>query len=226
MSFEGFPTETITFLRGVRDNNTKAWFDANRADYEDYFLAPARAFVTAAGRSLRKVSPAIRAEPKVNGSIFRINRDIRFAKDKRPYKDHLDLWFWEGERKAAVSGYFFRLTPDSLGIGAGAHGFDAEQLRAYRDGVVDAVAGKSLKRAVTAVEKSGWAVRGQRYQRVPAGYEPVGDAAGRLIRHNALWVGEDEPIPAALHRPELVDYAVERWRQAAPIHRWLVKYLD
>jgi uncharacterized protein (DUF2461 family) len=56
----------------------------------------------------------------VLGSIFRINRDTRFSKDKRPYKDHLDFWFWEGDRKAASSGLFARVSPDGVIVGAGA----------------------------------------------------------------------------------------------------------
>ena len=61
---------------------------------------------------LRSIAPDIHAEPRVNGSIFRINRDIRFSKDKTPYKDHLDLWFWEGNRKGAVSGFFLQADRD------------------------------------------------------------------------------------------------------------------
>ena len=55
------------------------------------------------------------------GSIFRINRDTRFSADKRPYKDHLDFWFWHGVRATAASGLFLRLTPDDVSIGAGTH---------------------------------------------------------------------------------------------------------
>ena len=59
------------------------------------------AFVAAIGDKLVKHSPNISAIPKVNGSIFRVNRDIRFSKDKTPYKDHIDLWFWEGDDRKA-----------------------------------------------------------------------------------------------------------------------------
>ena len=68
--------------------------------------------------------PGIATEARVNGSIFRINRDTRFSKDKTPYKDHLDFWFWEGQRKTALSGLFLRIAPAAVTVGAGAHGFD------------------------------------------------------------------------------------------------------
>jgi len=222
--FDGFPRKTLTFLRGLSRNNEKTWFDAHRADYERYYLEPAQGFVVAAGEALRRLQPALSAEPRVNGSIFRINRDIRFSADKRPYKDYLDLWFWEGERKTAVSGFYLRLRPQSLGLGAGAHRFDRERLLEYREAVMDPKAGSALKRAATTTRKAGWPVEGERYRRTPAGYEASGEAE-RLLRFDALWTGKDENVPEALYRPDFVEYVVERWKKSLPIHRWLVRYL-
>lgn len=222
--FDGFPKKTLGFLRGLSRNNEKTWFDAHRADYERYYLEPAQGFVVAAGEALRRLQPALSAEPRVNGSIFRINRDIRFTADKHPYKDYLDLWFWEGERQTAVSGFYFRLTTKSLGLGAGAHRFDRDRLGEYRDAVVDPKAGPSLKRAVGATQKAGWPVEGEHFKRTPSGYDATGETE-RLLRFNALWTGMDEEIPNALYGPELVDYCLERWRRLIPIHRWLVRSL-
>jgi uncharacterized protein (DUF2461 family) len=86
----------------------------------------------------------LEAEARVNGSIFRINRDVRFTQDKRPYKDHLDLWFWEGDRSSAVSGLFLRITSSRLTLGAGSHGSDRDRLAAYRDAVVGPASGPRL----------------------------------------------------------------------------------
>ena len=97
-----FPQETVAFLTDLRAHNEKAWFEANRARYDSGFIEPAKAFVEAIGPELNDLVPRIHAEPSVGGSIFRINRDIRFSSDKRPYKDHLDFWFWEGDRHAAA----------------------------------------------------------------------------------------------------------------------------
>ena len=103
-TFGGFPPETISFLRELRDHNRKDWFDAHRADYEAFWVAPARAFVVAAGEVLAELAPEVRAEPKVLGSIFRINRDARFARDRGPYKDHIDFWFWRASGAAPSPG--------------------------------------------------------------------------------------------------------------------------
>jgi uncharacterized protein (DUF2461 family) len=77
-----FPAETRAFLIDLRRHNTKAWFAANRARCEAGYLEPAKAFVEAVAPTLEEVVPGIAAEPRVNGSIFRINRDVRFSRDK------------------------------------------------------------------------------------------------------------------------------------------------
>lgn len=84
-SFQGFPPHTTEFLRGLSMNNSRVWFDEHRADYDSYWVEPAKAFVVAAGAALQEIAP-VEAQPRVNGSIFRVNRDIRFSVDKRPYK--------------------------------------------------------------------------------------------------------------------------------------------
>jgi len=161
----------------------------------------------------------------VNGSIFRINRDIRFSNDKTPYKDHLDFWFWEGTRKTAVSGFFLRLSPAGLGIGVGAHEFDRDRLGAYRAAVVDPKAGPALSRAVTAVEQAGFEVKGTQYKQTPRGFEPRNERQERMLRYGALWIGEDHELSPLVHSPEVLDFAMGEWKRMKPIHRWLVDRL-
>ena len=224
--FAGFPKQTLTFLRGLSKNNDKTWFDGHRQDYERYWVEPAKDFVVAAGEALVKVAPDVRAEPKVNGSIFRINRDVRFSQDKRPYKDHLDFWFWEGERKKAVSGFFMRITPKTLGVGVGAHGFDKDRLATYRKAVVDPTAGPALAKTVSAVERKGYDVKGEHYKKLPRGFTADNASQGRLLRYSALWIGEDQKPPAELHTPAIVKIVTAEWRKMAPLHRWLVDTLQ
>ncbi len=224
--FAGFPVETVRFLGKLAANNNREWFEAHRADYDTHWLEPAREFVIAAGEALAELSPRIEAQPRVNGSIFRVNRDTRFSKDKTPYKDHLDFWFWEGERRRALSGFYMRITPTQLGIGVGAHGFDTEGLAAFRAAVIDTKAGPELRDAVESVERAGWPVKGEKYKRLPRGFEASNDAQDRLLRYGALWCGEDVPIPASLHNRGLVRYAMNRWTKLNPLHRWLVDTLQ
>jgi uncharacterized protein (TIGR02453 family) len=173
-----------------------------------------------------QLSPNIQAEPRVNGSIFRINRDIRFSKDKTPYKTTLDIWFWEGVRREAVSGYFLRITPHELGIGVGAHGFDKDRLAAFRAAVVDPRVGATLRKTVTEVESSGWQVRGEHYKQIPRGFEARDTFEARHLRYSALWTGEDTSPPKSLGSRRFVSYALNRWTKQAPLHRWLVDTLQ
>src|SRR3954454_23912404 len=133
-----FPPQTQAFLRDVGANNDREWFAAHRDSYESGYLEPAKAFVEAVAPNLTAIAPEVRAEPRVMGSIFRINRDTRFSADKRPYKEHLDLWFWEGERRTAQSGFYLRVTPELVGIGAGANHLSREAVDRYRAAVCDA----------------------------------------------------------------------------------------
>jgi uncharacterized protein (TIGR02453 family) len=215
-----FPAETLTFLTDLRANNDKAWFDANRARYESVYLEPAKAFVEVIGPGLNDLVPGVHVEPRVGGSIFRINRDIRFSSDKRPYKDHLDFWFWEGERKAAVSGLFLRVWPDGVIVGAGAHGFDKHQLATYRDAVADDTPGSELAAVVGDLEAAGHEIGGETYKRVPSGYAANG-IAERLLRHSALYVHADLPLKIATTRG-FIDTVLDHWRTFLGVHMWLV----
>lgn len=116
--FGGFQRETLDLLRNLGANNTKDWFDSHRAEYERHYLAPAVAFIAAMAEPLGKLNPGVHADPRVNGSLFRVNRDVRFSRDKTPYKDHIDLFFWVGEgRSRERPGFFFRLRSDRLILG-------------------------------------------------------------------------------------------------------------
>jgi uncharacterized protein (TIGR02453 family) len=215
-----FPEETVAFLTELRAHNEKAWFDANRARYESAYVEPAKAFVDVIGPELRKLVPGIHAEPRVHGSIFRINRDIRFSSDKRPYKDHLDFWFWEGDRKSAVSALFLRVWPDGVVVGAGAHDFDKYQLATYRDAVVDPTAGVELATIVNDLEAAGHEIGDETYKRVPRGYVAAG-IAERLLRHSALYVHAARPAKTA-SSAKFIETLLGHWRALVPVHRWLV----
>lgn len=220
--FEGFGDGTRLFLQELSANNEKAWFDANRTRYEEHFLAPAKAFVESVAAPLSKLAPKVEAQPRVNGSIFRINRDIRFSNDKTPYKDHLDLWFWEGERKQAVSGFFLRIADESVHIGVGAHGFDKDRLKTFRTRVADDSSRASLAKAVKAVEKAGWQAYGETYKRTPRDFPTEDPVTERFLKHSALWVGGELDQPDELDSAKFVNWCVAQWKPMLPVHRWLV----
>jgi uncharacterized protein (TIGR02453 family) len=221
MPFTGFPAGTVRFLSGLSRNNDKAWFEAHREDYEEHFLEPARTLVEALGPRLRKLDPEVQAVPKVNGSILRINRDVRFSKDKAPYKDHLDLWFWSGEEKGwDSSGFFFRLTPKRLMLGAGMHGFAPPVLARYREAVLDSKQGPALEKIVSQLKKKGYDVGGETYKKTPRGIAPDHPRAS-LLKHGGLHAGWEGPHPKELTSARLVDFAIAHFAAVAPLHSWV-----
>ena len=94
-----FPQSTIKFLTALSKNNNKEWFEKNRERYDFELLHPAMQFVIDLGEKLSELSPNIYAIPKIDKSIFRLYRDVRFSKNKAPFKTNLGLYFWEGTRK-------------------------------------------------------------------------------------------------------------------------------
>ena len=220
--FSGFRQGTLKFLGGLRKHNTKSWFEAHRADYDDYYVAPAKAFVEAIGAALARVAPRIVAEPKINGSIFRINKDVRFSKDKRPYKDHLDFSFWEGEKRGSSSALFFRVSPDGVYVGAGYHSCKHLQ-SAFRAAVAGPVAGKKLAAVARKIRRAGYELEGARYKRMPRDFPHDGPAAEFLLHDGLYVVTEYEPTFATDDR--LVDECVKQWKTAMPLHRWLIDHV-
>ena len=220
-----FPADTIAFLDELRSHNTKAWFEANRGRYQTAYVEAAKAFVHAVTPILEAIVPGITAEPRVLGSIFRIHRDTRFSPDKRPYKDHLDLWFWEGDRKTAVSGLFVRVSPETVGVGAGSHSFDKIALAAFRRAVADTHTGAEVAHIVAGIEAAGYELGGQSYSRVPRGYPAEGPAA-RFLRHSAMFVHHDESPELALDHERLLPTLTRHWTALAPLHRWLLAHLQ
>jgi uncharacterized protein (TIGR02453 family) len=223
MPFTGFSKQTLQFLSGLSRNNEKAWFEAHREEYEAHFLEPAKAFVEALAAPLKKLDPRLQAQARVNGSIMRINRDVRFSKDKTPYKDHLDLFFWSGGPKKSwdSSGFFFRLTAKELLLGGGMHGFVPPQLALYRKNVLDPKRGAELAKLAAALAKKGYSVRGETYKKAPQGV-PAEHPRLALLKHTGIYSGWQGKHPKELGSAQLVGLVLEHFKAVAPLHHWLL----
>src|SRR5579859_753495 len=228
MTFNGFRPQLIEFLRQLADNNTREWFQAHRDAYDQYFLEPAREFVIAMGERFSELGEGIHAEPRVRGSIFAINRDTRFSADKTPYKAYMDLWFWQGDGQSRERpGYFFRLQPERLVLGAGMHAFPETALHRYRQAVLDPARGAQLEAAVHAVkaDQLGVEIGGQTFKRVPAGL-PADHARAEWLKHGALYAASEQPATTDLVCSSgFPSVCFEHFARLAPLQRWLVDVL-
>jgi len=223
--FEGFQRGTLEFLTELEAHNYKEWFDTHRDDYEANFVAPARAFVEEVGPAVLALAPKVSVDPRINGSIFRINRDARFAGTKNPYKPHIDIWFWEGERKTAVSGFFLRLTPKRMILGAGAHRFDKVRLAAWRDLTANRDAREELIGVIEELRIAGLPLRGKSLRRLPRGYTASDKLHETLLLHTAVWADRDTLLPPWVGTPEFAEQCLDLWTKAAPLHRWLTAWM-
>lgn len=221
--FSGFPEGTFRFLAGIAAHNERPWFEAHRRDYEQFYVAPARALVETLGPRLRTISRGVSFAAKVNGSIFRIHRDVRFSSDKSPYRTHLDLWFWEGERRGwSAPGFFLRMFADRLILGTGMHRFAPEQLERYREAVLDDRSGRALHDAIEKVQREGrYVIGGATRKQVPRGYDPD-HARAELLLHEGLWAELIGPLPAPVRSAELVEHCLEHYRAMFPITKWML----
>ena len=217
----GFPSETFAFIAGLSEHNEKAWFDANRPLYEAGYVEAGKAFVSEIGPKLRAISPGVQFEPRVNGSVARINRDIRFSKNKQPYKDHLDLWFWHGERRSwQEPGFWFSLTAKAAYCGSGLYIFEGERLDAYRQSVIHPRSGKALAAMAAGLAGKGYVIEGRTRKRLPAGFDTDPERRDFLL-HDGLFATVEMPLSAAA-KSDFSDVVLEHFRATWPVNKWLL----
>ena len=213
MTFPGFSPDTLRFLASLEEHNDKRWFDCHRQDYEDHWLAPGQAFVSATAPGLWRLDDAVQCIPKINGSIFRLHRDVRFSRDKRPYKEHLDIWFWNGAKKRdAASGFLFRLKKDHVFLAAGNQAFDRVKLARFREQVADPKAGAALVSSLRRIERAGYTVAGAHYKRQPRGTELTGRQA-ELVRHRGLYAHVTLPVDDEVHGASIVTTCLNHFKK-------------
>jgi uncharacterized protein (TIGR02453 family) len=224
--FSGFTKETVRFFTALRKNNNRDWFEGNREAYENHVMAPTKLFVTAMGARLKAIAPGVVAVPKVNKSIFRINRDTRFSLDPSPYKTNLGIYFWDGARpKMESSGFYFHLEPPDLWLGVGMYMIPDPLLGRFRKAVVDAKSGAEIRKIVAAISAmAGFSLGGEHYKRVPAGFDPAHPNAA-LLKHKGLYAAFESKIPDEFYSARLVDYCFARFAPLLPLHRWLMKLI-
>ena len=128
-----FDQRTFTFLKGLARNNNRDWFQAHKEDYEADLKEPFLDFISDAGPQLAKISKHIVADPRPNGgSLFRIYRDVRFSKDKSPYKTHAGAHFPVGGKGVHGPGYYFHIEPGQCFVAGGMWMPDPKSLQLIR----------------------------------------------------------------------------------------------
>ena len=134
-----FTSDTFAYLTQLAAHNDRPWFEANKQRYEAHVLAPALAFITAMAPRLRKISKHFVASPKrMGGSLMRVYRDTRFARDKSPFKTNIGIQFrHERGRDVHAPGFYLHIEPGGCFLGAGIWHPEAAALAAIRREIVE-----------------------------------------------------------------------------------------
>jgi uncharacterized protein (TIGR02453 family) len=212
--FPGFPNATLKFLRALKRSNTRDWFTANRPTYESAYKQPAADFCAAMTIKLLQLTGQ-----EHNSKVFRINRDLRFSKDKTPYNTHLHIAFTPQTSKPSPPMWFFGLDPGSLTVGMGVSQFEKAQLAAYRERIAGD-AGHQIQTLLRVAQEHGARVSEPELKRVPKPYEQDHVYADLLRRKSlAVWIDFNDPKEAS--QPDIVAACMERCERLEPIARWL-----
>ncbi len=222
MTFQGFPRETFAFLEGLKANNEKAWFDAHRADYDRYFRDVAFDLIAALSGLMSNLTPALCAEPRVNGSLKRINRDVRFSKDKTPYNARMHLVFWSGDHPNRSPAMHVVIGPERMGFGAGTFGLSPGDLTRMRRRICDPNDRAGLIAAQAYAEAIGCEWDAPDLKRLPSGFEADGDWEHLLRRKSFVMRTLDDPaLPDWIRTPDCADRIMDLTRACLPLIAWL-----
>lgn len=217
--FDGFPEEGIAFLRKLKKNNNREWFERHKGDYENFVKLPMQSLIVALQPHFARFAPEFDLNPK--RSIFRIYRDIRFSADKTPYKTHVAAHFvLRGKPKGFVgSGYYLHIEPGEAFIGGGIYIPDGDQLKKIRKAIADRpdeflslVGNSRFKKLFAPFE---W----DKLQRVPKGYDENNPMA-EWLKYKQFFVGVSWKETKSF-KASFVEEVAEICEAAAPLVRFL-----
>jgi len=204
MGFTGFPAEAVTFYEGLGADNSRAYWQANKDVYTRSVRGPMDSLV----EELAEFGPF---------HIFRPNRDVRFAKDKTPYKDHVAA-YGEGE---GGTGYYVHFSATGMFAGSGYYHMAADQLERFRTAVDDDVAGSRIDSIVASLTQQGMrATAMNELKTAPRGY-PKDHPRIELLRRKGLVVSREWPLAKWMQTKAVVGRVRDVWTTAAPLNEWL-----
>jgi uncharacterized protein (TIGR02453 family) len=227
--FTGFRPEAIQFLADLAENNSRDWFTPRKADYERLLKEPLAALCVALDGAFRARGIPLEGDP--TRSPFRIYRDVRFSKDKSPYKTNVAASFpWiegggadgpHGFGESGNPGGYFHMAPGEVYIGGGMWHPPTAKLVAFRTAVVDDP--KAVRKLIDEPRFASTfgSISGDKLKRVPPGFPPDHPEA-ELLKHKDLTFGRrlaDKDVMG----PGLVDLIADSFQVATPVMRWLAR---
>ena len=222
--FNGFSRKTLKFLRGLKANNNKAWFEGHRADYEEFVLQPLRNLVVDLGDFVLDIDPRFEITPAVNKTISRIYRDTRFSKDKSPFRSKVWITFKNRSKDwtTHVCGYFFELSVNSYRYGMGFYNAAPAIMSRFRETIDDNP--KEFLKAISFFDKQKtFVLEGEKYKRIIDKSKP--EKIQDWYQRKNMYMVCNRKIDDTLFSSKLVDDLMYGFGLIAPFYRYLQKIL-
>lgn len=215
-----FTKDYNKFFKELAANNNKEWFDQNRKRYEKSVKEPFKAFVQELIDQMAKIDPAVQIQPK--DAIFRINRDIRFSKDKTPYKTNLSAIIGpKGKKDKTYPGMYVEMGPADVRIYGGVYMLERDQLQNIRETIANdlkgfdkVISGKEFK------EKYG-EIHGEKMKRLPKELMEAAEKQPLIFNKNFYFFAKFKPSLST--DPKLVDTLMEYYKIGRPVGEYLFK---
>jgi uncharacterized protein (TIGR02453 family) len=203
MSFDGISFAALDFYEDLEADNSKSFWTAHRQVYDEQVKAP-----------LQELAAELSQEFGA-AKFFRPFRDVRFAKDKTPYKTHQGVYFAESRR-------YLQVSAAGLYASGGFYDMASDQVARYRRAVAEDLPGEALVQVIKVAEKARLAIRGEQLSRIPSGFAKD-HPRQELLRHKSLWATREFGCPDWLQSPRAKTEIVKAWRAMQPLIDWLDK---
>lgn len=213
-NFDSFSPLAVEFLKDLKANNTKDWFAANKATYEETIKGPGSRFAADMAMELKNLTGQSH-----NSKIFRIHRDVRFSKDKTPYNAHLHIAFMPETSRVQPPMWFFGLSPGKLSLGCGVFQYDKDALALFR-AAMSGPMGTDLMNLSSQMRDKGFDIKEPDLKRVPSGFDkdhPNSDA----LRRKGFSVWNDNHDPKFVTKPDLVKRTADEFVELLPVYHLL-----
>jgi uncharacterized protein (TIGR02453 family) len=208
-AFGGFPAAALDFYDDLELDNTKSFWTAHKDIYEHAVKAPMSALVAA-------------LEPEFGAAkVFRPYRDVRFAKDKTPYKTHQGAFFPSGPS----TGWYVQVGAPGVRVGVGYYEAGSARLAAIRAAIAEDRRGRRLERIIASLVRQGWELGGETLRTTPRGYAANHPRIG-LLRHKSMTLGRSYGFEPVIHTPDLLERIRADWRSARPFVAWVSAAAD
>jgi uncharacterized protein (TIGR02453 family) len=204
ITFDGFPVAALDFYDDLEMDNTKSFWTAHKEIYERDVKAPMTALVAA-------------LEPEFGkAKVFRPYRDVRFAKDKTPFKTHQGAFVPSGPS----TGWYVQVAADGVRVGVGFYEASSTRLAGIRAAIAEDRRGKQLSRIIATMTRKGWELGGETLKTSPRGYD-ADHPRIELLRHKSMTLGKSYGFEPVIHTAELLDLVRGDWRAATPFVEWI-----